>query len=397
MLKKIAISGGGAAGLLAASSLDSRFDVTVYEQNDRVGKKLLSTGNGRCNLMNTMLSPDRFHSKTALLIPDIIDEGSYTIIKDFFEKLGLLLCFETEGRVYPLSNQASSVLDILRLTALEKNTVIKCGFSVDKISKKGDGFEIFSKKGERDYADIVILATGGMASPKTGSDGSGYALAKMLGHSATSLSPALVPLKSDTSFTKPLKGVRAKAKITLNGSISETGEIQFTDYGISGIAAMQLSRHLKGGDSVKIDFAKDYDREIIFSLLIIAITKKLSAGELFVGILLRRIGEELIKRVLKLSPNTPTDNLTDEDLIKLTDAVKGLLLPITGTLLWDNAQVTSGGIPLGEIDTATMQSRLLKNLYILGEMLDCDGECGGYNLSWAWITALKAVKALNNL
>ncbi len=395
MSKKIAIIGGGAAGLAAACSLRQGFDVTVYERGERVGKKILATGNGRCNLANTDLSPSRFKSQNQAEIKTVLSGYSYEAVKTFFEELGLLLRTESEGRVYPLVNQASAVLDVLRLSAVRKGAVIKCDFLVKAITKKDSGFEIVSASGEKACADIVIMATGGTASPKTGSDGKGFDILKALGHSVTPLSPALVPLKSDTDFTMPLKGIRAKAKITLNGRFSESGEIQFTDYGISGIAAMQLSRHLCGRDSVTIDFAEGYSAEYILSLLEKSREKNVPSSELFSGILQRRVAEELIKRVLKCRINAPSRTLGDNDLSILAKAVKGLSLPVTGTLSWDNAQVTSGGVPLGEIDASTMQSKLCDNLYIIGEALDCDGECGGYNLSWAWITAMRASESLN--
>ncbi len=395
MSKKIAIIGGGASGLAAACAIRKDFDITVYERNERAGKKILATGNGRCNLANTDLSLEHFSSQSKDELKRILNSYSFDTVQSFFEKLGLLLKHESEGRVYPLSNQATAVLDVLRYSAMQNGASIKCDFTVSKISKKNDLFEIVSDSGKKEYADIVILATGGKASPKTGSDGLGYTLAKSLGHSLTKLSPALVPLKSDTSFTLPLKGIRAKAKITLNNAISQSGEIQFTEYGISGIAAMQLSRHLTGKDYITIDFAEGYSEEYILSLLKRTRAKSSSVGEIFLGILNRRIGEEIIKKVLKTKLTLASDTLSDSDLASLAAAVKSFRLPITSTLSWDNAQVTSGGVPLFEINNDTMQSKLCKNLYLIGEILDCDGECSGFNLSWAWITALRAASSLN--
>lgn len=399
MSKKIAIIGGGAAGLAAACAIGKGAEVTIYERNDRVGKKLLSTGNGRCNLVNTNLSPKQLKSENNNIIPQILGTSAVSSIMTFFENLGLLMRIENEGRVYPLCNQASAVLDVLRYEAAEKGVKICCDFCVNKIIKKENGFLIYSKDGEQVFADIVILACGGMAAPKTGSDGIGYKLAKSLGHSVTTLSPALVALKSDTAFTAPLKGIRCKAGIKLiskEGELkSESGEIQFTDYGISGIAAMQLSRHLKEDCRIVIDFAEEYNEDYILHRLKTASKKSREAQELPLGIIQKRIGQQIIKHILAISPGTPADKLSDFDLEKLAGAIKGLALNVSGTLSFDNAQVTSGGIPLTEIVPETMASRITDNLYIMGEMLDCDGECGGYNLGWAWICALRAADSIN--
>lgn len=399
MNKKIAIIGGGAAGLAAACAIEKGADVTIYERNDRVGKKLLSTGNGRCNLLNTNLSAKQIKSSEEGYVGEVLGTSPTAEIMTFFENLGLLMRIEDEGRVYPLCNQASAVLDVLRYKATENGVKIRCGFCVKKIGKKGDSFEILSENGEKAFADIVILACGGMAAPKTGSDGTGYRLAQQLGHSITALTPALTALRSDTAFTAPLKGIRCKANVKLVSEgkelCSESGEIQFTDYGISGIAAMQLSRHLEKGAKIITDLAEEYNEEYILYRIKSAAKTGREAHELLVGIVQKRVAQQLVKHALGISPATSAEMLSEEELAKLAGAVKALSLDVKGTLSWDNAQVTSGGVRLSEINTETMQSKLTKNLYILGEMLDADGECGGYNLGWAWLCALKAAKAVN--
>lgn len=399
MSRKIAIIGGGAAGLAAACAIGEGTDITIYERNDRVGKKLLSTGNGRCNLLNTNLSPKQLKSTNIDIIPQVLGTSAVSEIMSFFENLGLLMRIENEGRVYPLCNQASAVLDVLRYEASERGVRIRCDFCAESIKKTENGFNIQSDNGEKAFADIVILACGGMAAPKTGSDGLGYKLAKTLGHSITSTNPALVALKSETSFTAPIKGIRCKAgvKLVSGNSVlfSESGEIQFTDYGISGIAAMQLSRHLKSSSRIVIDFAEEYNYNYILYRLNEGASKNREAQDIMTGIVQKRIAQQIIKHVLSISPATPASKLSEFDLEKLASAIKGLELDVKGTLSWDNAQVTSGGIPLTEINPDTMESKITENLYILGEMLDCDGECGGYNLGWAWICALNAAKSIN--
>ncbi len=399
MNKRIAIIGGGASGLAVACALNKSADITIYERNDRVGKKLLSTGNGRCNLLNTNISPEHLKSADSNIIADVLGQSPASEAMTFFENLGLLMRIEDEGRVYPLCNQASAVLDVLRYEAAEKGVNIRCDFCVTEIKKQDTCFEIVSSNGECAFADVVILSCGGMAAPKTGSDGIGYKLAKSLGHSVNTLSPALVALKSDTSFTSALKGIRCKAGIKLlshNSEIAaESGEIQFTDYGVSGIAAMQLSRHLKPDSQIVIDFAEDYNEEYILYRIKAAAAKGREAEELPLGIIQKRVGQQIIKHVLGISPATPADKLSETDLTRLAHAIKALPLNVTGTLKWDNAQVTSGGIPLSEIDPLSMQSNFTNGLYITGEMLDCDGECGGYNLGWAWLCGVRAANAIN--
>ncbi|MBS7298324.1 MAG: aminoacetone oxidase family FAD-binding enzyme [Eubacteriales bacterium] len=397
MNKRIAIIGGGAAGLAAACALGKGSDITIYERNDRVGKKLLSTGNGRCNIVNTNLSPKQLHSKNNEMVSEILGTSPVSEIMTFFENLGLLMRIEYEGRVYPLCNQASAVLDVLRYEACEKGVNFRYNFCVTDIKKTTDGFMLKSGN-ESAIADIVILACGGMAAPKTGSDGIGYNLAKAFGHSINNPLPALVALKSDTSFTAPLKGIRCKVAVKLVAGkdviTSESGEIQFADYGISGIAAMQLSRHLAKGCRIIIDFAELYNEDYILYRLKEAVKKYREAQDIMTGIVQKRVAQSILKHTLAIAPSTPAGKLSEQDLNKLTKAIKGLELDINGTLKWDNAQITSGGIPLSEI-TSSMESKLVKNLYITGEMLDCDGECGGYNLGWAWICALRAANSIN--
>ena len=399
MNKRIAIIGGGASGLAAACAINKGADVTIYERNDRVGKKLLSTGNGRCNLLNTNISGKQIKSSDGDKIADILGNSPSSEVMTFFENLGLLMRIEDGGRVYPLCNQASAVLDVLRYTAAEKGARICCNFCVEKIIKKDNSFEIKSKDGKTASADIVILACGGMAAPKTGSDGLGYKLANSLGHTVAALSPALSPLKSETVFTAPLKGIRCKAGIKLissgNELVFESGEIQFTDYGVSGIAAMQLSRHLVKGAKIVIDFAEEYNEEYILYRLKSAVKTGRDASELTLGIVQKRVGQQIIKHALGISPATPAGKLSDAELSKLAHAIKALPLDVYGTLSWDNAQVTSGGISLSEIEPKTMASKITDNLYILGEMLDADGECGGYNLGFAWLCALRAAESIN--
>lgn len=394
--KHIAVIGGGAAGLAAAVSAAENAQVTVFEKNERVGKKLLQTGNGRCNLANTNTAAGAYHSGDMAAVKRVIDAFPASRIMDFFEELGLLMRIETEGRVYPNCNQAAAVLDVLRYSAAERGAAFQCGFDCSGIRKKADGFELDFSNGTCAQADAVIIACGGKAAPKTGSDGSGYALARKLGHSVTPLYPALVPIRTKGTFARALKGIRCKAGITLikNGATvaHESGEIQFTDYGVSGIAVMQLSGFMRGGSGfeLKIDFSEQYSFEHIVYLLERARSRPREVQDIALGIVPKRVAQQLIKAAAEVNLTSPASGLSDRDIKKIASAVKGMRLGAESTLSWDNAQVTAGGVPLSEIYTHTFQSKICAGAYLAGEILDCDGACGGYNLGWAWSSGIIA-------
>ena len=278
--------GGGASGLAAALTAAEYADVTVLERGDRVGKKLLQTGNGRCNLFNTGFSP-------AVLSSGSGDPGDALCA---LEDIGILLSVRDGGLVYPHTNSAATVLAALRFAARERGVNIRCGFEAIQISRTDGGFEITPMDGEPFFADACVLACGGKAAPKTGSDGSGYALAAMLGHSVTALTPALVPLKCDPGFTAPLKGIRCRAHLTLladDGSVvcTEDGELQFTDYGISGICVMQLSRRLDRGRTVEINFAAPHTRAQVMRIIENARQNNREVQDLLCGIVPKRVAQ----------------------------------------------------------------------------------------------------------
>ena len=395
---RAAIIGGGAAGLAAACSLGINAETTVYEHSDRVGKKILITGAGRCNVMNEYMQPQKFICDDAEAL-NMTLSGCENRIKEFFALRGLVLRCEEEGRIYPLTNQAASVLDVLRFDAKEAGCEILCGAQIGKVEKKDGVFIVHDKVyGTKSY-DAVILACGGKAAPKTGSDGSGFNIAVDFGHTVTKLSPALVPLKTTSNVTRALKGIRCKCKLTLkkdSKKVTDTsGEIQFTEYGISGIAAMQLSRYTEGkGNSVIIDFVEECSYSYILERINAAKNKKRELQDVLLGILPRRVAQQIIKTVTQMPLTQSSAELDDASAKKIAESVKAFKLDIEGTLSWDNAQVTRGGIPLREIDAKTMESKRCKGLYIVGEMLNCDGDCGGYNLGWAWITGIKAAEAV---
>lgn len=403
-MKQILIIGGGAAGLAAALTAKRyapEANVTILERLDRVGKKILATGNGRCNLTNMQAGMPHFYSSDRGALKAMLQGMEPKVVLDFFRALGLLCEEEDEGRVYPYCKQASMVLDVL-LQALERaNIAVHCNSAVASICRNKGKFAVNTADGNRFLADRVILTCGGKAAPKLGSDGSGYALTKALGHSCTPLVPALVALKCDMNSLGGLKGIRASAELTLlaNDHVlgQESGELQFTEYGLSGIPAMQLSgrlSRLRKGEkcTALVDLFPQWEEETLFREL--KVRQKQASGETLETFLLGTIHKRLAFAVLKsagLQPlSRPVSGLTNGELHRLAETLKAWRFVVTGTQGWDAAQVTGGGIPLQEVDGSTMESKRMAGLYLAGEILDVTGDCGGFNLHWAWCSGIRA-------
>ncbi len=402
----IVIIGGGAAGLCAAVAAAEVLEsarhpksVAIVEAGARVGKKLLATGNGRCNLTNKNVSPAYYHGDTDCL-PSILKQCTPDEIIRFFYSHGLLCREQDEGRVYPFNLQAAAVLDTLR-TQLERYRVeVVCDFPVTDVEKNADGFRIHSE--ERIIsAGEVLFATGGLAYPQLGANGGGYEILQRLGHSCSELLPSLVQVKTDARRAKPLKGARSAANATLlaNGKPVKTvrGEVQFTEQGLSGICIFELSRSVgerygKQTLEIELDFMPDYtEREIVDFLHSRTQLGQLPSLELLNGCLNKLVGPEVVKAALPRVPKA-VGELSDRELAVLAHTVKHFHFSVTGTLSWRDAQVTAGGVPLKEIDE-TMQSKICPGLFLAGELLNIDGDCGGFNLHWAWSTGLIAGRA----
>ncbi|MBR4720602.1 MAG: NAD(P)/FAD-dependent oxidoreductase [Clostridia bacterium] len=382
-MNKVAVLGGGASGIIAAITAARRgSEVAILEKNSRIGKKLLMTGNGRCNITNMNLKAENYNSA---FVCDALNTFSAKDTIEFFKEIGLLTYEEQEGRVYPVSNQASAVLEVLRLEIERQNVTVVCDFDITKIEKYSDGFFIYSKNGEKIAANRIIVALGGKSAQNTGSDGSGYRLLTDLGHSVKTPDKALVQLKTD----KSIKGVRAYAKASVNG-IEEKGEVQFTGYGLSGIPILNLSRYAKSGDVLTLDMMPDYTEDELFEYLQKRHNQNLETY--LIGMLNKPLGQMLLKEcdIGKLSRKS--ESLEDFEIKKIAKKLKGWSFIVTGKMGWDNAQVTMGGIELSEIDSKTMESKIVKNCYITGEMMDIDAECGGFNLQWAWSSGFAAGK-----
>lgn len=382
---KIAVIGAGAAGLIASAILKQKgCDFTLYERADRAGKKLLATGNGRCNIANIGLSEDRYHGDRAFA-KAVLDRAGYRELVAFYESIGIFLTNEGD-KVYPSGFQASAVLDLLRLA---EGTSERCSCEVTALSVKKNGIGVVTAEGETVY-DKVIVATGGKAAKKL-SGGGAYGLLTSLGHKETAMKPAIVQLV--TGGTKALEGIKVNATATLSER-AETGEVLFTSYGLSGPPILQLSRDAKG-KTLTLDLMPEAD----FPEVLAALCKKrdiryLTAENLFTGYLNKKVGREILKLCGVLPLSRPVAEITDREMKKIASFVKKWPFEITGTQGFDNAQVTAGGISCEEFCPETMESRLVPGLYAAGELLDVDGDCGGFNLQWAFSTAyLAAVSA----
>lgn len=401
MKKKVLIIGGGASGLMAAiMAAREGAEVTILEHMDRVGKKILSTGNGRCNLTNLSLRPEYYRSSQKRFPMNVLDRFSVSDTLHFFDSIGIVTK-NRNGYIYPNSDQAASVLDALRFETdhLGIRTVLSC--HVKKAGKGKNGmFTVETDQGIF-RGDSLILATGSKAAPVSGSDGSGYELAKSFGHTIIRPLPALVQLKCKGTFFKQLAGVRCEAVVRLVSDgktlAADEGEVQLTDYGISGIPTFQVSRYaaraLDEGRRVSavLDFfpSKSMEDTRIMLKQRKAVLGYRLTGEFLNGVLNKKLASVLLKQA-----GIPLDGtcarIKDSQLEALTMQMKKFEVPVTSTNSFEQAQVCCGGVDTRELRPDTMESKLVNGLFLAGELTDVDGICGGYNLQWAWSTGAVA-------
>ncbi len=397
MKRQVIIIGGGASGLSAgiqAARLGA--SVTILEHTARPGKKLLSTGNGKCNLTNLGTLEGVYRGGQPDFIKKVLNRISVEQTLEFFRSLGIVL-MDRNGYVYPNSGQASTVLEALLSELDHLNVPIVCDCQVEEVKKD---LTLVTSKGKL-KADSVILASGSMAAPKTGSDGSGYKMASALGHHLIKPLPALVQLRCKEKWYRQAAGVRTEASVILkiNGktAASDRGELQFTDYGISGIPVFQVSRFAARGIeeghlvTAELDLfpAMDLRSTERFLMERVKCFGYRPAEEFLNGVLNKKLAAVLIKEA-GIGNMGSTRDLTSSHIKKLAEAMKALKTVITASNSFDQAQVCSGGVDTREIDPCTMESKLIKRLYLTGEILDVDGICGGYNLQWAWSTGILA-------
>lgn len=406
--RKVAIIGAGASGLMAAiTAAKLGAQVFLFEHNDRVGKKILQTGNGKCNLGHIGVCADDYYGSVTEYFDECIAFFGTDNTISFFEELGLYIR-NKDGYLYPYSETATSVLDVLRFKVAElginvftETTII----SIEWDSNRNE-FDILTDHGKYNFHKVIIC-TGGLASPKSGSDGSGFELIKKLGHTTTTMFPALTKLKSSASFCNSIDGVRAKGLIRVivdnqDTNITDSGEIQFTKDGISGIPVFNLSRivskliALNKQIVITVNLIPDLNKDSLYNYYYSRINQIPNdpAENLFTGLVNKKIMYCAMK-LAGISINDKVSSITSEKIKKYISSLSELGFNITGCYGYDNAQVTAGGIPSDEI-FSTLESRKYKGLFFAGEILDIDGKCGGYNLQWAWtsgyIAAYNAMK-----
>ena len=394
----VAVVGGGASGIAAALTASAVSDrhVLLLERQQRIGRKLLATGNGRCNLTNQNASPEDYFGTDASFAKAALSRFTPSDTLAFFSGLGLLTVSEESGRIYPLSDSANSVLDVLRFALDRAGVDQRCAFPVESVLPSGSGFRL--KSGEETlYADAVILACGGAAGAKLGGVTDGYRLGKSLGHKRSSLYPSLTRIITEPEYPRALKGIRVQAELKLTRQdvlLGESrGEVQFTDTGISGPAGFDLSRAVSlGGDGQILHLRLlPFSENQILALLDARRTSlpDLEASELFTGMLHNRLGRIVVKSA-GIQSTTPLRLLSETEMAAAARQCADFRLPVRGVDGFEAAQVTAGGLLTEGFNPETLESRLHPGLFACGELLDIDGPCGGYNLQWAWASGVLA-------
>lgn len=393
----IGIIGGGASGMAAAiaAAENPNIEVVLLERQARVGRKLQATGNGRCNLTNLHAGSRGYHGDDPAFSQYALDRFGPEQTLIWFRKMGLFTVTEDTGRVYPYSDQANSVVDVLRFALEKPNIQLKLGFEAERVKKTASGF-VVSGADETLEFDRLIVACGGLAGTKLGGTMSGYKLLRSLGHKCTKLRPTLVQLKSSWGGVTGLKGVRANCHgaIYRDGVLhsQSSGELQFTEYGLSGPVIFEISRDVcqgRGDWRCRLDFLPHMPVEVLHAELLRRKGTSLPCAELLTGILHNRLGRVLTQSA-GISLQKPAGELSDWEMDELCRVVKEFDVPLTEPMGMDSAQVTAGGIVTKGFDHQTMESRLVPGLYACGEVLDVDGDCGGYNLQWAWSSGVLA-------
>lgn len=390
----VAIIGAGAAGIMAAitaSGIGKR--VALIEKNPQIGRKLLATGNGRCNLTNTYTSADRYHGASPEFIEDIINQFDQHATMEFFQDLGLILKEEDNGRIFPRTNQASSVVEIMRQKLARNNVHVILDANVAAIEKP-DTWRTSLQSGKLIESDVLIIATGGRAAHYFGSTGDGLYWAKKLGHSLTPIHAALVPVETVETWPKDIQGVKVEASVRAMSDgeiISESsGDLLFTSYGVSGPSIMAqagiIAPLLKTSQvTLHIDLFPDMTEDELSRTIsdIFEKSSRRSLKDSLVGILPGNM-IPLIIGILEIDELSQVARISREKRLNLVRTLKNLVLTVSKLRPLKEAQVTAGGINTEEIDPETLESKLIKNLYFAGEVLDVDGDSGGFNLQWAW-------------
>ncbi len=399
----ILVIGGGAAGLCAAVNAkynDNTLRVGILEKLDRVGKKLITTGNGQCNISNKNPDVSRYHGKNAEFCKYALETFSGERVNGFFEKIGVNIVYEASGKAYPMSYQAGSVVDCLRFAVQESGIELFCGCSVKDIRPLNSGFEVTA--GENTFLTKTLIVATGLLSggERLGSDGTGLKIMEKLGYKTVKTAPSIVQLKTDNTLTKKLKGIKIDAAVSLlcgkNTLGEDFGEVLFTEYGLSGPPIMQLSRPAGQGIApltVRLDLMHGYTENQLLKLLKsrASALRNRSCEEFLTGMLNKRLGQVILKECGVELTHKAGDIF---DRLSLVAAkLKAFDFAVTGTTGFVNSQVTAGGLDTSFFDETTMESKKHNGLFAVGELLDIDGDCGGFNLAWCWASGMAAADA----
>lgn len=395
-MKKVIVIGGGAGGMLASISLKQRLgnrvEVTILEKGDRIGKKILKTGNGKCNVTNDNLSP-RFYNDEDFVEP-VLSKYDVRILKSYLSSLGLLMKSDSEGRVYPVSESAASFLDLIKNKVEEYGVKVYVDHEVLEINPFNNKYRVATKYNEFE-ADYVIIASGSKAQMKNYNN----SFIRQLGLKVEKERPGLVSIKVREKIVS-LSGIRVKAKVLLtknsNNVFCSEGEILFKDDYLSGIVIMSTSRHIKdiGNYVIHVDLLKDYEESQIVDYLG-GLNPNLSGEHILIGVLPKMLSLYVLKQA-GISLNKPLKSLSKADRIAIARELKDMKFSVVDVNDYDKAQIVMGGISLDEIHRDTLELKNYQNIYTIGEVMNIDGECGGFNLSWAWASALNVSEAIMN-
>lgn len=397
----VIIIGGGAAGMCAAINIklrDRSISVAILEQLSRVGKKLITTGNGRCNISNLNINLDRYHGENVGFAEYALQTYDNYYAADFFSEIGVVFTYDETGRGYPYSLQASSVVDSLRFALDEYGVDTFVDTAVLSYNKNENFFNVKTNNGDF-VCESLVVATGLYSGgSKLGSNGSMLKILKNAGYKTVKTTPAIVQLKTETDVVKSLKGMKVNADVNLSidgkAIRGEFGEVLFCDYGLSGPPIMQLSREVErqaGDKVVTLDLMWEYTYANVCDMLSFRATalRNRNLDEFLTGMLNKRVGQAVIK-MCGLKMNDSVASLKNSDIKQIASVIKGMKFKVTGTTGFDNSQVTAGGLDTTQFNLQTMESKRERGLYCIGEILDIDGDCGGFNLQWAWSSAICA-------
>lgn len=404
-MKKIAIIGGGASGLMAAlAAARSGAEVTIYEHNSSIGKKILASGNGRCNIINTTASADDYAGMNPQFVTYALKQLSFAYFEKFCHSIGLLLDIKDDGRCYPLSNEAKSVLIALKSAVNEAGVKIITDSKVTAITKNDSHFNVQTNKDKQRYNNVLI-ATGSEAAPQLGATADGYAFAHSFGHEILPTYPSLVQLHLNSKNHHKMAGVKTVAEVTLiidgKSNTKVTGDILFAAYGISGLAILDISQRAshallhKQRVSISLNLLPRYDRGELASIIekVFASVPKHDIHTALCGLLPAKIVTYLLEDAA-ITQNTTVSSLTPKESKKLAHLIGEWKFEVTDTHGFKHAEVSGGGVSTAQVNNKTMESKIVEGLYFAGEVLDIVGRRGGYNFNFAWASGMIAGKEM---